>query len=753
MSRFGSGLVAVFLLLLLTLLTAATVGCGGSSTTPTEATPASVALTPTSGAVQVGSTLQFIATARSSSNAIISIPVTYDSSNPSVLSFVPSAGGLACAGRWDSAGQVCTPGGIGTALVTATAHGVTSPAVTVYVHQPIDQIQLSLLNPPVPVPPCVTQASVQGVQNYLDFQAKAFSRGIDITNSVGSFSFSVTNTQVAGVSLNAPELENNNGQQVTQARITAASPGITQVYASSTGVSSLPFTFETCLIQSIQLQAGASPSNVTFTVTKSGSETITPTIIDRLGNTLLKASLTWSTLAPANVSVTTGGTAQGVAAGGSTITASCITPLCNIGVVPQKPVYASNVITGLVTATPATTTAYATTTQCRSINGCQPFLYPIATSSNLAANPVTLPSSPNSFVFTPGTAGKAFLGSTQGLMIFSPGSGTAGQVSQRNDVPGKVLAVSLDGARVVVSDTQSNPNQVFIFDQTASAGVAPIILLINAATAAQFSPDGQEIAIIASQHPAGDPLYVPGDALYVYSTVAALQNIALPGVPGPAPGGPTAVSYQASGALYFLSGVDPTGIQVRNTCDNSLAETIPVPRVPDQFQTLLDGVHALAVNSPGLQLFTAKVIPPPAATPTSPTSVTCPFGVAPPTSNFINLGQGTFTPLQLLVRPDNSKAYILASNLGSVFSFDLGIETVSAIPLAGNPMPLSASLTADGTLMYVGTSDATVHVISTASGQDIQQISFPANLNNNNNVGLCSNIPATCTPDLVAVAP
>ena len=127
--------------------------------------------------------------------------------------------------------------------------------------------------------------------------------------------------------------------------------------------------------------------------------------------------------------------------------------------------------------------------------------------------------------------------------------------------------------------------------------------------------------------------------------------------------------------------------------------------------------------------------------------------MVPPASNFINLGQGDFTPLQLLVRPDNSKAYVLASNLGSVFSFDLGVQTISAIPLAGNPMPLSAGLTADGTLMYVGTSDATVHVLSTISGQDIQQISFPANLNNNNNVGLCSNIPLTCTPDLVAVAP
>ena len=748
MSRFASGVFVVYILLLLSL---ASIGCGGAKTTSTVPTAASISLTPTTAAMDVGSTLQFVASAKNSANQVFTTPITYTSSDPSVLSFVPAAGGLACAGRWDSAGTVCTPQSVGIAQVTASANGVSSPSVTVYVHQHIDQIQLSLFNPPTPVPPCVTLAQVQGVQNFLDFQARAFSRGIDITNSVGSFTFTLSNTTVANQSSTAPELQNNNGQQITQVRVTANAPGIAQLSASSTGVNSLPVTFETCLIQSIQLQAGDSASNVTFTVNKGSSQTITPTIIDRSGQTLTKGSLTWASLAPANASVNSSGVAQGVAAGGSTITASCIQPSCNIGLVPPTPVFASNVVTGIVTASPASTNAFATTTQCGTINGCQPFLFPISTSTNVVGNPVVLPSSPNSFIFNPGNGTKAYLGSSQGLMTFTPGGGSS-QISQRNDIPGKVLTVSLDGNKVVVSDTQSNPNRVFILDQTSGTSAPLTTLLINAATAAQFSPDGQKLSIVASAHPVGNPLHVPGDTVYVYSTVDALKIIPFPGVPN-APPNSAAVSYQATGGLFFLAGVDPNAIQIVNTCDPSLpTQTISAPSVPVLFQTVPDGVHAIGLAPPGIEFFTANVPQPPPPAPNS--QIKCQtFAIASSSSTFFNLGQGDFTPLQLIVRPDSSKANVVANNLGSIFSFDIGVGTVTAIPLAGNPVPLSASLSSDGTLMYVGTSDAKVHVLSTVSQQDLQQISFPMNTNNNNNVGLCSNIPATCNPDLVAVAP
>jgi hypothetical protein len=80
------------------------------------------------------------------------------------------------------------------------------------------------------------------------------------------------------------------------------------------------------------------------------------------------------------------------------------------------------------------------------------------------------------------------------------------------------------------------------------------------------------------------------------------------------------------------------------------------------------------------------------------------------------------------------------------------VNAVSAIPLTGNPVPLDASLTPDGSLMYVGANDGSVHVVSTISGGDLDQITFSTS-NSGNKTSLCSNILRTCDPDLVAVQP
>ena len=62
---------------------------------------------------------------------------------------------------------------------------------------------------------------------------------------------------------------------------------------------------------------------------------------------------------------------------------------------------------------------------------------------------------------------------------------------------------------------------------------------------------------------------------------------------------------------------------------------------------------------------------------------------------------------------------------------DLGVNAVSAIPLTGNPVPLDASLTPDGTLIYVGANDGSLHVVSTVSGGDLEQITFSTGNNSN----------------------
>jgi hypothetical protein len=205
--------------------------------------------------------------------------------------------------------------------------------------------------------------------------------------------------------------------------------------------------------------------------------------------------------------------------------------------------------------------------------------------------------------------------------------------------------------------------------------------------------------------------------------------------------------------LAYLVGGAADSVTLRNACDTTYAQAAAFPgRNPSLFQSLADGVHAVGVESPGVDIFNVAVAAPPVANTSTPLDLTCPFPVTSTDSSFVNLGQGAFVPLKLLIAPDNSKAYILARNLGSVFVLNLGVNTVSAIPLTGNPVPLDASLSVDGSVIYVGANDGSVHVVSTVSGGDLQQITF-TNDNSSNKTSLCNNIPQTCNPDLVAVQP
>jgi len=742
MSRFASGLFAVLsLFLLLSSLTA----CGGGGSTSTQPTPTSVAITPAISpqSVDLGSLLAFTAIPQNSAHQAITMPVTFLSSNSSVLTFVPAAAGVACAGRWDALGQVCTPTGAGVSQVTAVANGVSSPPITVYVHDHIARVVVQEFvpqnTPPQPFQDCVTSALVNGVLNYKDFEAFAFaSDGSDITNTVGSFLFQQVSGTVVSLSATAPELNNNNGNQVTQVRATAGSPGVTQIFASVAGVNSAPVNFETCLVQSIQLQVGSATTNTTFSVAKGSPVTITATPYDRHGNQLQKAPLTWASLNPSDATVSTTGTLSTTNPGGTAVMASCIPPTCNVGSLNNQPpnfhpIYPSNVISGTITGATGTGTVYVTSTCTISgtvVPGCQPAILPISTKTNLIGNRVVLPNAPNSFVFDP-QGKKAYLGSDEGLMVFTPNSGSASPVVQFNSTPGKLLAISNDGTKALVSDTVHTPQQVYLLD-TSGTGASITSLQIPNATAAAFSPDGFKIFIL------GNAPNSTTSTLYVDSPFESLQSVPLN---GPA----TSISFYANGGFAYLNGGAPSALTAYNICDNSVAEAnIPVPALPALFQTTLDGQHAIGLDSPNVDLFTTTPLQPGASCPYSVTTSMTP----------INLGQGNFTPIQMIVTPDSTKAYILTSNLGSVFIYNFGVNTVTAIPLAGNPAPISGSLSADGSQLYVGATDGAVHALSTISDIDLTQITFPPNTNTNtNNNSLCTNIPGTCPPDLIAFQP
>jgi hypothetical protein len=236
---------------------------------------------------------------------------------------------------------------------------------------------------------------------------------------------------------------------------------------------------------------------------------------------------------------------------------------------------------------------------------------------------------------------------------------------------------------------------------------------------------------------------VAGTTLYVYSNVDGLRTIALAAPANDA-------SFLSEGAFAYVAGGASSAVSVWRTCDNARVDTVAVPATPSFIKTLPgpakllpldspDTYHLLTVDPPGIDIISVN---------TTPSGCT-PAVTDGPVASF-NLGQGDFVPKQLILSQDGSTAYVLTSNLSSILVFNIPGQTSSAIALFGNPMPLSASLTPDGTQLWVGASDGTVHVVSTVAGGDIRQISFPP--------GLCQNsvgqrFPITCNPDLIAVKP
>jgi hypothetical protein len=687
-------------------------GCGSSSASGPVQPPASLSIFPsTNASMDIGSTLVFSASTHGSGGNTVGSAITFQSSNTAVLTI--SSGGEACAGSWNSLTNpiTCTPGAAGVAQVTAVSEGVSSPPVTVSVHEHVDNITISPTQDVVV--PCLSATQVTS------YKATAFSRGKDITSTVGPFNWTQGNSLVVTIQSNLPQ------QNFNEVQATAIEPGLTTLTASAAGVASPPFNFETCPVQSITLNVEGE-SGTSLTLPKGTSKTITPTIVDSAGNTITKATLTYTSSNPAAVTTSSAGSISTPLIGGGDITVSCTPPSCNMGFTPPLPIYANTAVAVQVapttTNTGQSTNAFATTTGCGNSFDCTTFLYSIVVPANTLGSVTQLPHTPNSFVFSrDGT--KAYLGSDNGLMILDPTKSPPG-IATSNIATGRVLAVSPDGNLVIVSDTSTTPNQGFVFNN-ANASAAPVNLLISGATAASFSRDGLKAYILA------------GTNMYVYSVQSALRTVALA---APA----NDVTFLPVGAFAYLAGGSPSAVTVRVTCTDNLAldsnntpQILPTRGEPLAIRALLDGTRLLALDPPGFDIITA---------------ITSPVGCSPTVSDpvplpFVDLGQGDFTPLEFLTSSDGTRAYVIASDFQAVLQYDIFGGISSALAMSGNATTLGGDLTLDGTSLYVGGSDGKIHVLSTISGGDVQQIALPANSL------FCGNVPLPCDPDLVRVQP
>ncbi len=804
--------------------------CGGHKPPGASPFPAKITLNPsTSVSMQLGSTLVFVAGAQNGTNNSISPTFTFTSSNPGVVDISPA--GFACAGTWNAPFfNVCTPGSSSqVAEITASALGATSPPTLVFVHPPIDNIQVSVVTPVNPPPPaCPSQIALPAAcqvtfnpvlnnqcvsQNQvLTLQAKAFSQGVDVTSSVGPFTWTQANLNVVTIT---PIISGSNTSGINvptnQATVVSNTPGQTEVVASASGVASQPYVAATCPVKCISLQLGSNGTQnigqTSFVTNKGTSETITATAVDVQGCIVPKPPLTWTSSSPAAISAggttasttSTAATATGCAAGASctistpqpgaaAITASCTPPTCNVGFplnpagypagslyIPQ-PIYPVTAISGLVTGATSSASVLATTQDCYSNSQCQVALYNVSTSTNVAGTPNPMPAPPNSIMFD--SAGdKAYAGSQYGAMLInssnlgstttSPFSTLPASSTPLGLVTGKVIAVSPNGNLAVFSDTVSTPNQVYVVAASSnSAGSIP--LNINSATTAAFSPDNSKAFIL------GDG----GNTLYAYSQLQALQSYPLT---APA----DAIAFSSSGAFAFIAGgTSGASLTVLNTCNNLPATSAPpatgpfsitgLPATPIFLKMVPPGSAPMGNASvPGLvqsdlealDLFIGldntgiDVIATTTTTPLTPTAGLCPqqnialatemATAVPFTPIHINLQKGTFHPLAFFVSPDGTRVYIVTTDQG-VLVFDFNSQVTSSIPLNGNAAPLAADITVDGTLLYVAGTDGMLHELNTITALDVMEIPFSQLPNSSNNFCYSS---YTCALNLVAIKP
>jgi hypothetical protein len=786
MHRCGSGL----LLTLAISFVAALTGClGKSSTNPDNGGVFSVTLTPSNTAsMDTGTSLVFSAGGRDANGRTVLgvniqfVVVSGSPNAPAPLSV--ASNGNACAGTWDANVAICSPGVPGIALVTAVINGVSSPVTTVYVHRHIDSIQLTRLDPQGPPQyECFSQG-----QSW-NYAATAFSNNVDITTTVGPMNWASSNSGVVTTSTTVPTLQPN------QVQVTAKSPGITQLSANVSGATSNVLPYTTCLIQAIYLQIGGQgQAGNSVTVNNGTPVSVTATAVDTLfpftRTPLTAPPLTWSTTNPEVIAfssaTTTTGTNSATARanlGGATIFASCSPPSCNIGVLPGLPIYAGNgqlpngtngfgTISVDVTSTSKvpTYTAWAATTDCQNANGCTSTLFNVTPGTTPISTILSLPRTPNSMMFNHLASARLYLGSDQGLMYVDVGTGTPSvtEVSGASipcnlSLCGKVLTISNDGTKVVVSDTVSTPSQVYIFNASSSTGAVDLVIPGETATAAAFSPDQLKLFILTNT-----------GNLYVYSTVDALASI-------PIASSVTDVSFSADGSFAYVAGTPASSVSAFSTCSQPGVASVniksvatsstPLKLFPSPVTTAgAQGItqKILALEPPNIEFLTAAdftQVPIPYKTPLQLTCNPPTIGSFTKGASF-DLGQGNFTPIYTQLVADGTELIVVAQNVPAVLLFDVTSGTTTSIPLVGGSIPLAASASTDGSQVYVAASDpclpggltcpaGSVHIVNTVSQGDFQQVPY-TNINDNNNPNMCNNQGTNapiCLPNLIAIRP
>ncbi len=659
-------------------------------------------------------------------NTVSVSAITYGTSNQSLVDIVPTTGRI-CAGSWNrnSGGGIanyttCTAGTTsGTAYITATAQGVTSNAIAVYVHPIVTSILLGAPSTNCTSDPAsnctldATQANgcVQGAagatvtvgianytgsacvsQNQVVQLAARVYQGTDtstaannISCQVGPLTFTPQVATIASVNQNS--------------QATALQPGSTVINAATSNSSSSAGFFSVCPPASISLTVPGQ-SSTSVAVNQNNSQSLTATVLDTAGNSLTNLSLEYVSTTPTTIPVAAGvvtppfpGTAE--------ITAICQPPSCNYSPFNQIGLFGNGTT---ITSNPVTVTATGTNSNVLYVGstGSQ-YILPVDFTNTNTGSPVRLPFAPNSMVLSTDES-TLYMGTTSELMIFSAASSTL--TKEDTSVPGTVSSVSPDSTTIVISDTLHN--LIYLYGSSGSISTE----YGGQATRSAWTADSSTVYILtATNH------------LLVHSSFTGWSDTDLAAAA-------TDVAVTVPNSGIFLGGATETA---RTNCPSSAVSgtagsyTVANTFYPPSNPAPTVGADRLTITNSGAHVLGATT------TQFSDVLITVPLGACPPpiAPAFTTPASPTFNPQTITtpalagvtatsivgVTPTSDSDFAFVSYIGTggvVPQYNVAAATLSNITLSGSATaPVAEVISTDNTTLFVGTSgDNLVHLLT-----------------------------------------
>lgn len=665
----------------------------------------------------------------------------YQTDNVNVADISPS--GQICAGTWNKfpaggtpAYTICTAptasvlaSASNPVYLWASAAGVSSNKIPVYIHPALSSLQLSNSSTD-----CVSQGATQTLQvtaYTADSSSKPYctptptkwSDGTTIpacSSSIGAITYSVVNSAVASVD--------------SAGTITAKAPGSTAVTGTLSGVSSTAGYFTTCPAQALSLTL--SDGTKSGTITSGVSNTLVSTATDKNGTTISGLTLEYTSTNPANVSVTSAGKASTTYPGVANIFAYCTPSSCN-----PSPLDHIGLLSG--TGQPIVSNSVQLTASGNSSNylwvgspGNSQYFVPVNLAAGSVGSPVRLPYMPNSMVLDQ-TGTNLYFGSYRELMTYSASSNTLS--SEDTNVPGVVLAVSPDNSQVLINDQD---RQVFYL-YTVSGKTYTTYGGIGAKAA--YAPDGKTLYII------GPKTGAYANTLFVYNTFTGWHTYSnASDLVAAGSGGDLTVMNPHIGA--YLAG--STSTVARSYCwtnsatatDSTTGTAYPtadtVAVATDHVFATKDGKHVLgaALSTSGTTTLTDISVN--TINPNNGVGVGKDAVILCPNTAALTFGTSALqTPLsitassvnQVLASADSSVAFVTYSSSSTTAGAALpyykpgaagSLGTLGTVTLAGSATaPVTGVFSPNDKLFFVGTSgDNQVHYIDTSTLTDTTQI-------------------------------